>query len=150
MTNRNKIDEMSNEELAIILGHKNNNCMYCSYDANDCFGKDCVDGIKKWLDAPSNKASRKRVAVKSENPPAENNPPTDNVNHLAYCTFGNIETIDFIEDKKLDFHMGNAVKYISRAGRKDPAKTIEDLRKATWHLNRQIIRLEYELGGQNN
>ena len=77
------------------------------------------------------------------------NPHADNVNHPAHYTFGNIEVIDFIEDKKLGFHLGNAVKYISRAGRKDTAKTIEDLRKAAWYLNRQIERLERDLGGQN-
>lgn len=74
----------------------------------------------------------------------------DNVNHPAHYTFGNIEVIDFIEDKKLGFNLGNTVKYISRAGRKDPARTVEDLRKAEWYLKRQIERLERELGGQNN
>ena len=54
-----------------------------------------------------------------------------------------------IEDQHLGFHLGNAVKYISRAGRKDPARTVEDLRKAAWYLNRQIERLEMSLGGQN-
>lgn len=53
-----------------------------------------------------------------------------------------IEVIDFIEDKKLGFHLGNAVKYISRADKKDPAKTIEDLKKARWYLNREISNLE--------
>lgn len=66
----------------------------------------------------------------------------DNVNHPAHYTSGQIEVIDFIEDKELGFHLGNAVKYISRAGRKNPDKTIEDLRKAVWYINRQIQRLE--------
>ena len=50
----------------------------------------------------------------------------DVVNHPAHYTDGKIEVIDFIEDKGLNFHRGNAVKYISRAGKKDPAKEIED------------------------
>lgn len=66
----------------------------------------------------------------------------DNVNHPAHYTDGNIEVIDFIEDKKLGYHLGNAVKYISRAGKKDPGKTAEDLRKAVWYLNRYIEKLE--------
>ena len=66
----------------------------------------------------------------------------DNVNHPSHYTSGQIEVIDFIEDKELGFHLGNAVKYISRAGRKDANKAIEDLRKAAWYLNRQIERLE--------
>ena len=65
----------------------------------------------------------------------------DNVNHPAHYTDGKIEVIDFIEDKKLGFHLGNTVKYICRAGKKDPEKTIEDLQKAEWYLRREIQRL---------
>lgn len=64
----------------------------------------------------------------------------DNVNHPAHYTDGKIEVIDFIEDKKLGYHLGNAVKYISRAGKKDPDKYIEDLQKAVWYLQREIKR----------
>lgn len=66
----------------------------------------------------------------------------DNVNHPSHYTDGKIEVIDFIEDKELNFHRGNAVKYISRAGKKDPAKEIEDLQKAVWYLNHEIGRLQ--------
>ena len=66
----------------------------------------------------------------------------DNVNHPAHYTDGRIEVIDFIEDKQLGYHLGNAVKCISRAGKKDPEKTAEDLRKAVWYLNRYIEKLE--------
>lgn len=69
---------------------------------------------------------------------------TDNVNHPSHYTDGKIEVIDFIEDKGLNFHRGNAVKYIARAGKKDPAKEVEDLRKAVWYLNREITRLTGE------
>ena len=66
---------------------------------------------------------------------------SDNVNHPAHYTDGKIEVIDFIEDKKLGFHLGNTVRYICRAGKKDPEKTIEDLQKAEWYLHREIQRL---------
>ena len=62
----------------------------------------------------------------------------DNVNHPSHYTNGNIEVIDFIEAKNLPYHLDNAVKYISRAGKKDPEKTAEDLQKAVWYLNRYI------------
>jgi hypothetical protein len=62
----------------------------------------------------------------------------DNVNHPAHYTFGSIEVIDAIEGLLLPYHLGNAVKYIARAGRKDPTKTEEDLRKAIWYINRYI------------
>ena len=67
---------------------------------------------------------------------------SDAVNHPSHYTDGNIEVIEYIEDKKLDYCLGNAVKYISRAGKKDPAKEIEDLRKADWYIQRRIQELE--------
>ena len=65
----------------------------------------------------------------------------DPVNRPAHYTAGKIEVIDFIEDKKLGFCLGNAVKYISRAGKKDPEKEVEDLQKAAWYINRRIYEL---------
>lgn len=52
-----------------------------------------------------------------------------------------IEVIDFIEAYGLNFHRGNAVKYIARAGKKNPDREAEDLQKAVWYLNREIERL---------
>lgn len=69
-------------------------------------------------------------------------PPTkDAVNHPSHYTDGQIEVIDFIEDKRLNFHRGCAVKYIARAGKKNPDKEVEDLQKAVWYLNREISHL---------
>ena len=62
----------------------------------------------------------------------------DAVNHPEHYTDGGIETIDFIEAKGLPYHLGNAVKYISRAGKKDKSKTTEDLQKAVWYIERYI------------
>jgi hypothetical protein len=72
----------------------------------------------------------------------------DPVNHPSHYTDGKIEVIEYIEDKKLGFCLGNAVKYISRAGKKDPAKEVEDLSKAIWYINRRIK--EITGGGENN
>ncbi len=66
----------------------------------------------------------------------------DVVNHPSHYTDGKIEVIDYIEDKKLGFCLGNAVKYISRAGKKYPDKEIEDLEKAIWYINRRIYELK--------
>lgn len=68
------------------------------------------------------------------------------VNHPDHYTDGGIETIDFIEAKQLNFHLGNAVKYISRAGKKEPAKTVEDIQKAKWYLDRYLSSLERKKG----
>lgn len=63
----------------------------------------------------------------------------DNVNHPAHYKTGGIETIDFIEAKGLTYHLGNAVKYITRADHK--GNRLEDLQKARWYLDREISRI---------
>ena len=50
------------------------------------------------------------------------------------------EPIDVIEAWGLGYHMGNALKYIARAGRKDRTRYAEDLRKAAWYLTREAAR----------
>lgn len=60
----------------------------------------------------------------------------DPVNHPAHYKVGGIETIDFIEAKRLNYNMGNAVKYITRADHKGNRK--QDLEKAIWYLNREL------------
>ena len=70
--------------------------------------------------------------------------PDDPVNHPSHYTYGNIETIDFIEDKGLNFNRGNAVKYISRAGHKDDE--LQDLEKAKWYIEREIYRIKKGMG----
>jgi len=48
------------------------------------------------------------------------------------------EAIKVIEAWELNFHLGNVIKYISRAGKKDKTKLKEDLEKAKWYLDRFI------------
>lgn len=69
---------------------------------------------------------------------SKNPQPNDPVNHPSHYTSGKIEVIDFIEDQGFGFHLANAVKYICRAGKKDPSKELEDLEKAVWYINRYI------------
>lgn len=91
--------------------------------------KDMLGNVKKV------KRVKKVVAVKA---PVANKP--DAVNHPAHYKVGGIETIDFIEAKKLGYNLGNVVKYITRADHKGNRK--EDLLKARWYLNREIASLE--------
>ena len=65
------------------------------------------------------------------------------VNHPSHYNIGGIEVIDAIEAWGFGegFNRGNAIKYIARAGRKDPAKETEDLEKARFYLDREIQRL---------
>lgn len=52
------------------------------------------------------------------------------------------EAIKVIEAWNLDFCLGNSLKYISRAGKKDESKTLEDLEKAKWYLERAISKIK--------
>jgi hypothetical protein len=64
----------------------------------------------------------------------------DDVNHPKhYQASSGLEAIDVIEGFELGFHLGNAVKYILRAGRKGgSAKRLEDLDKARWYIERAM------------
>ena len=62
------------------------------------------------------------------------------VNHPSHYNMGKYEAIDVIEDWNLNFNLGNAVKYISRAGHKDDI--VQDLKKSLWYIERDIQRLE--------
>lgn len=64
---------------------------------------------------------------------------TDMVNSPPHYKTGGVETIDFIEAKKLDYNLGNVVKYITRADHK--GDKYEDLCKARWYLNRAIANV---------
>jgi len=65
----------------------------------------------------------------------------DVINKPKHYADSKIEVIDYIEDKKLGYCLGNVIKYVSRAGKKDPTKEVEDLRKAMWYLERRILEL---------
>ncbi|MDR1220436.1 MAG: DUF3310 domain-containing protein [Treponema sp.] len=67
---------------------------------------------------------------------------SDMVNNPSHYTFGKFEVIDVIEDWKLNYNMGNAVKYVARAEHK--GNKIEDLQKAVWYLQREIDRFNRE------
>lgn len=54
----------------------------------------------------------------------------------TYYRRGRIQTWDFIRDQDLNFHLGNAIKYIVRAGFKD--SKVEDLKKAIHYLQNEL------------
>ncbi len=66
--------------------------------------------------------------------------PKENVNHPKHYNSGKIEVIDFIDDQKLGFALGNTVKYVCRSAHK--GTKIEDLKKALWYLQHEIDILE--------
>jgi hypothetical protein len=89
------------------------------------------------------KGEWKTLTVTSSNTPMQVEmfePAPDAVNHPAHYKVGGIETIDFIEAKKLNYNIGNVIKYLTRADYK--GNKLEDLRKAQWYLTREISTLK--------
>lgn len=88
---------------------------------------------------------QRREEKKAEAAPPSLLPPApvlsvDVVNHPPHYKVGGIETIDFIEAKGLNYHLGNVVKYITRADHK--GDRLENLKKAQWYLTREIAASE--------
>ncbi len=70
--------------------------------------------------------------------------PHDPVNHPKHYTAhpSGVECIQITEH--MTFNVGNAVKYLWRAGLKDIAPQVQDLKKARWYIDREISRCETE------
>lgn len=91
---------------------------------------------------------RYRVEIDTANPnalssrmPSSNRVDHDPVHRPQHYKAGDVyETILVLEAWGLNYHLGNTVKYISRAGKK--GDIIEDLEKARWYLDREIERLK--------
>jgi len=84
-------------------------------------------------------ANWKTLSITSSNTPMQIE-MFDPVEHPAHYKVGGIETIDFIEAKKLNYNIGNVIKYLTRADYK--GNKMEDLRKAQWYLTREISALK--------
>ena len=62
------------------------------------------------------------------------------VNHPEHYTQGEIECIDYIEDKDMNYRIGNAIKYLTRY--RDKGTPVKDLEKAIWYINREIDKIK--------
>lgn len=63
---------------------------------------------------------------------------------------GEFDVIAFCQHQGLDFCTGNIIKYLTRAGRKDATKTLEDIEKAQEYLNRLREYHEHNTIPENN
>lgn len=113
---------------------------------NPLIAKSVIDKHKKIImseDKPVRIYNPKNtVSVKSK-PIKKRKKKVDLVNFPPHYRPGDpYETINVIEAWRLGYHLGNAVKYISRAGHKDPKQTIRDLEKGQWYLNKHIENLK--------
>ena len=63
------------------------------------------------------------------------------VNHPDHYQGATLEVIEVIDDFKLNYNLGTSIKYILRAGKKDPDKYVQDIEKAIWMLQWEIYTL---------
>ena len=110
-----------------------------------CEGLSCdVCDLSKRHESCHNCAQEFLFWLYSEADPEKEENKNDPVNHPSHYTDGKIEVIDYIEDKGFGFCLGNAIKYISRAGKKEQSKEDEDLQKAIWYIQRKIEQISKE------
>lgn len=136
--------------MDLLLNAESQNCTKHLYDlkAED---KDVASKFKKYLDDLKTESepqdTNKEVAWTTK-PYSYGTPKNDVVNHPQHYTSGKYEVIDMIAemvkhyDGEVAYDLGNTVKYIARAGIKNPDTLVEDLRKSAWYLNRAIEKLE--------
>lgn len=67
---------------------------------------------------------------------------TDEIRHPSHYCFGKYEPVKVIQDWKLSFCLGNVVKYLARAGRKEGNSKLQDLLKAKQYIEFEIEELE--------
>ena len=117
---------------------------YCG-KLGSCIGCECkTDEHGRCWSGSDEHMLRNYECVFGSEPDSTANPVNDPVNHPSHYTKGKIEVADFIADQKLNFDRGNAVKYVCRAGSKDPDKEIQDLEKAIGYINHEIKMLKGE------
>jgi hypothetical protein len=113
-------------------------------DRADCTSCGTTDAACTKKVVGGGKACCSQCAYTDTHPkPEVENPVNDPVNSPShYTAYKGLEIIDLTE--QMNFNRGNAVKYIARAGLKNPTRDaeIEDLKKARWYIDREIARLE--------
>ena len=104
--------------------------------------KECVCGANVLCMCPPPKIEQVNNMPGHRNPPPP--PEKEQVNHPQHYGGQNnpYESIKVIDAWDLGFSLGNTVKYISRAGKKNKQKELEDLNKALWYLQHHIQKLE--------
>ncbi len=116
-------------------------------------------GPHKWMTMFSHRCEMHTQCTREDGHPGDHShliapdygkkPPSDPVNHPSHYQGTNgIEAIDVIEGFGLSHHLGDAVAYILRAGKKAETSLLQDLQKARWYLEREITRIESDTTGK--
>lgn len=112
-------------------------CETCKYELSDIYRYPC-NSCKHNLISSSPDYDVTPVLWEAK----ESRVIDDPVNHPSHYTWGKIEVWDFIADQMLNYDRGCAVKYICRAGKKDPDTEIQDLEKAVAYITHEIKMLK--------
>ena len=107
----------------------------------DCSGIECNECPFKNLNSTCQALTPNENIIRANKYLNKNNEtiPTDNVNNPSHYNVGTIEVITVIEDWKLNFNLGNAIKYIGRCEHKNNKE--EDIKKAIWYLERELKKI---------
>ena len=116
------------------------------------FLDDCENGKVSYVKSPraGNSAfiepaatvqSQLELPIQEEHEKTEQKKSDTQINHPNYYCSKGFEVIDFIDAHRLNFNLGNVVKYVSRAGKKDSEDTLTALKKARWYLEREISHI---------
>lgn len=95
--------------------------------------------LNQELKRQTEKSRARQEKIKMAQPVPQ---PVSQVDHPKHYNSGKIEAISVIEDWNLDFHLGNTVKYICRAGKKETSSEVQDLEKAIWYIQRKLNLLK--------
>jgi hypothetical protein len=131
---------MKTSEVMKALGTTKSYTYVLMSKARTSYQKQYGETIEERMTRLREMGKRLALARTIETPPAVVGATPDTVNHPPHYKVGGIETIDFIEAKKLNYNIGNVVKYLTRADHK--GNKLEDLRKAQWYLTREIETLK--------
>ena len=155
MTNKEALlARMKNDTTTMIMLLTAESCEPCpmvaACDIRDRDTPKCGCVFHKWMDAEADLDTTMAGLSESDQQAVTETVDKlmsgDAVHHPAYYNEG-IECADYIYSHNMDFFRGNAVKYLTRAGKKDPAKEREDLLKAREYID---MELEYMDGGVAN
>lgn len=152
-----RMSDMLNEKKKFVITKTNNR----EEDLNQAFGRlrgliesgliDLANGLADEIEKNSEETVKVAVDDAVENACKECEEFEENAKKAGWCCKSSkkemvdhpshyqgkrFEVIDIIEDYDLGFNLGNAIKYILRAGHKDGYE--QDLKKAIWYLEREI------------
>lgn len=107
-------------------------CPFGSYSDNTpCYKRNPELNIKKAKEYIQNYIDIVATVTTREGIPSDTQ-----VNSPKHYNVGKIEVIEAIEEWKLNFNLGNAIKYIARCEHKENKK--QDLEKAKWYIEREL------------